>query len=379
MSDELNIIEIENEYKRIDGEWLRLHFQTFIGLVGFVFLIECIIGLLLYNTGQIDIAIPIYIIKYLLSPLMLNVFFVVIGHLTINSSSLTQGFKVYIVSLLFAAVCFVIFSVHIIFTSIYLIFTIPILFTIVYGDYLLTTVTALCSIFAKIYSEFFVKWDSDKLSILESDIKIANFIISLCFLCAFYAVCIVVIRFERGKNAVSIQKELERYILQQRLQKDELTEINNRTALRNAFQSMEDDISRSTYIFVMIDIDNFKMLNDTLGHAKGDLILAQFGRSLKLNCTDSTPFRFGGDEFCIIFKNQALKIVVETCERIQKDFKKIVAVNDVNLLITLSFGIAHYLQEMTSTQLLKNADTALYCAKKVKNAIRIYDNCIKQE
>nr|WP_312579825.1 GGDEF domain-containing protein [Sedimentibacter sp.] len=374
MDEEINIIEIQNEYKRIDGEWMRLHFKASMGLVGFTFLIECIIGLVLYNMGEINVSISIYIMKYLLAPVILNTIFIIIGHFVINSSHLTHDFKVYIISLLLSAICFVIFSVHSIFTSVYMIFTIPILFTVVYGNYILTTTTALCSLFAKIFSEFFVNWDPDKINVFDSNIVLVNFIISICFLLAFYAVCMVVIYFERGKNAVSLQRELERFKLQQRINNDELTSINNRTALRKAFQSMEDDNSESIYIFVMIDIDNFKVLNDTLGHAKGDSILMEFGRILKFNCVDSTPFRFGGDEFCILFENHPLKKAVETCERIQNDFKEIVANNDVNVKLTLSFGIAHYSYGMTATQLLKNADLALYSAKTVKDAIHIYDD-----
>jgi len=274
-------------------------------------------------------------------------------------------------------ICFIIFSVHSIFTSVYIIFTIPILFTIVYGDYTLTTITALCSVFAKIFSEFFINWDPDKVNVLDSNIGLVNFIIAICFLLAFYTVCMVVIYFERGKNAVSIQRELEHCKLQQRLHNDELTSINNRTALRKAFQNMEEDTSESIYIFVMIDIDNFKVVNDTLGHAKGDSILVEFGRILKFNCADAMPFRFGGDEFCILFENKSLQIAVETCERIQNDFKEVVANNDVNAQLTLSFGIAQYSYEMTATQLLKNADSALYSAKTIKDAIHIYEDVVE--
>jgi len=89
LNEELNIIEIESEYKRIDSKWLRLHFQTSIGLVIFSFLMECTIGWVLYNMGEISISIPRYIIKYLLSPLILNMIFIVIGHWTMNYSRLT--------------------------------------------------------------------------------------------------------------------------------------------------------------------------------------------------------------------------------------------------------------------------------------------------
>ncbi|MBP1924250.1 diguanylate cyclase [Sedimentibacter acidaminivorans] len=377
MDEEINIIEIQSEYERIDGEWLILHFKASVGLVIFTFLIECIISGVLYNLGEINTSISFYIMKYVLVPVVTNVSLIIIGYLAINSSRLKHNVKIYIVSLLLSAICFIVFSVHSIFISVYMIFTIPILFTVVYGDYILTTITALCSILAKTFSECFIIWNPIKFNIIDSHMRLINFIISICFLLAFYAVCIVVIYFERGKNAVSLQRELERFKLQQRLHNDELTSINNRTALRKAFQSMEEDISGSVYIFVMIDIDNFKLLNDTWGHAKGDLILSEFGEILKINCANAMPFRFGGDEFCIIFKNQTLNIVIETCESIQNDFKEMVADNNLNEQLTVSFGIARYSHGMTATQILKNADSALYSAKTIKDAIHIYEDLVE--
>lgn len=372
MSKEPNIIEIENEYKRIDSKWLRLHFHTSIGLVLFGFFIECILGFALYNVGEINLSIQRYIIKYFLTTITLNLFFISICYWAVHSSWLAQRFKSYFVSLLLVAICFVFFSVHSVFVSLYLIFTIPMLFTIVYGDYNLTTVTSLCSILAKVFSELFVKWDFDKPQLVNNNIEIADFIISLLILCVFYVVCIVIIHFEREKNAASIQKELERHQLKLRIQKDELTKINNRTALKYAFRSMEDDTSENTYIFVMVDIDNFKFVNDTLGHDEGDLFLIQFSNILKTNCADAIPFRFGGDEFCILFKNYELKMVIKICEKIQNDFRDIAAINYADLQLTVSFGIANYRAGESTTQLLKNADSALYSSKTIKNAIRIH-------
>lgn len=369
-----NIIEIEKEYKRIDNKWLRLHGKTSIGLVIFALFFECIMGCLLYKMGEINTTIPKYMGKYLLLPLVVNAFFLGIGYWAIHFSRITQNIKIYVVSLLFVGICFVLFSVHGIFNSLYLIFTIPILFTMVYGNYRLTTITAASCIAANVFSELFIKWDPDKINIMENNIELANFIISLVFLTTFYVVTMVVIGFEKGKNAVSIQKELERYQLRHKLQYDELTAINNRTALRNALQKMESDTVESIYFFVMMDIDNFKMLNDTLGHQKGDSILSQFGNILKVNCMDATPFRFGGDEFCILFKNKTVESVLEKCEKIQRHFKEMVAMQGIEVPLTVSIGIAHYLYGMTATQLVKNADLALYSSKTLKNAIHIFDN-----
>jgi len=368
----LHIIEIESEYRRIDNEWLKLHFHTAVGLVLFAFLMECVLGVELYRTGDIKITLERYFIKYIFSPLAANAIFIIIGSLAMHSAHLAQKAKVYFISLLFVMICFVFYTVHCVFPALFLIFTVPILLTVVYGNYILTSVTAVLSVSAKIIPELFIKWDPDKINTFYDDFGLANFIISLCILGAFYAVCIVVIRFEREKNAASIQKEIERYQMQQKLHTDELTAINNRTALRKAFQSMEEDTSGNTYAFAMIDIDNFKMLNDTFGHDKGDECLKSFGSILKTNCKDATPFRFGGDEFCILFMNQTLENTVKICKNIQKDFKE-AAEKEINIPMTVSFGIAQYKSEMSPAQLLKISDSALYYSKTVKDCIYIYE------
>ena len=179
--------------------------------------------------------------------------------------------------------------------------------------------------------------------------------------------------FEKEKNSASIQKEIERHQIQQKLLTDELTDIYNRTALREEFQNMENDTIGNTYALVMIDLDNFKMLNDTMGHDKGDQCLREFGRILKNNCADSLPFRFGGDEFCILFKNKTIEQIKDICEKIQNDLK-VSEENKSSILLTASIGIARFTSQLSARQLLCNTDKALYHSKKMKNAICMFDD-----
>lgn len=184
----------------------------------------------------------------------------------------------------------------------------------------------------------------------------------------------LVVRFEKEKNEASMQKEIEKYKLQQRLQIDELTGIYNRIGFKNAFQDMEEDTSNNSYIYAMIDIDDFKMLNDTLGHVTGDLCLIEFGKILKKNCKGAMPFRYGGDEFGIIFQNRTLDSVVKTCEQIQKDFAVAEIDKNRRLPLTISIGIAKYSCNMAPSTLIIRTDQALYESKKEKNKITIYSN-----
>jgi diguanylate cyclase (GGDEF)-like protein len=364
--------EIENEYKKIDNKWLNLHFKTAVGVVIFAFFIECIIGLLMYYTNEISSTIPVFWIKFLIVPCVINLFCIITNFKVLHSRLFSQKVKIYLTSLLYVLICSVLFTIHSAFTALYFIFALPILLTTIYGNYRLTSITSITSMIALIISELFIKWDVDKESVWGDGIRLGNFFISIFVLIAFSVVCMIVIHFEREKNAASMQKELERFKLQQKLQMDELTGIYNRIGFRNALRDMEEDETDNTYIFVMIDIDNFKLLNDNLGHVTGDHCLVEFGKILKNNCKDAMPFRYGGDEFGILFQNRTIENVRKTCEKIQRDFAGIEIKGRNDIPLSASIGIAKYSSYMTPSTLILNTDKALYESKTVKNTITVY-------
>ncbi len=367
------INEIENEYKKIDNKWLKLHFSTAAVLVAFGFSIELILGIVIYQTGNVSISPTKYYLKYLAAPLGVNLLFLLIGYFILRSPRIKQRTKLYAVSMLFVAICFTFFTVHSIMQSLFFIFSVPMLLTIVYNDNTLTAVTTFASIIAFVVSDIFVVWDPDKIRVFDTDLGIVNFTVALCILVAFFAVCLVVISFERQKNSASIVKEIDRLQLQQKLLTDDLTLIYNRTALRNALDRVYSDSTGNKYIFVMCDLDNFKLLNDKHGHSTGDRCLKEFAEILKRNCGDATPFRFGGDEFCILFINQPLEAVITTCEKVQADLETCCSRATITVPLSASFGIAGYESKGDVNELLRNADSAMYRSKSMRNAITVYD------
>lgn len=368
------INEIENEYRKIDTRWLKLQFDTAVVIVAFGFVIELIFGIVYYNTGSVVITQTRYYLKYLAAPLGGNLLALMIGYFTLHSVHVKQQTKLYIVSLLFVVICFVFFTVHNIFSSLFFIFSVPMLMTIVYNDNTLTTITSFASIIAFVISDLFVVWDPDRIRVFDTVLGAVNFAVAICILVAFFAVCLVVISFERQKNSASIVKEIDRLQLQQKLLTDDLTSIYNRTALRSALDRMYSDSAENQYLFVMCDLDNFKALNDQLGHSTGDQCLKAFADILKKDCGDATPFRFGGDEFCILFVNQTIETVIATCEQIQEDLETYRSGTDITIPLSASFGIAAYESKADVNELLRNSDSAMYRSKAMKNVINIYDD-----
>jgi diguanylate cyclase (GGDEF)-like protein len=162
---------------------------------------------------------------------------------------------------------------------------------------------------------------------------------------------------------------------------DKLTGLYNRRYFDHFldFEIKRSSRQNASLALLMIDIDNFKQINDTFGHLFGDKILNKLGDIVKsiIRETDLAA-RYGGEEFSIVMSNTGLEEAAEIAERMRK---AISAYNfDIKELpTTVSIGIAVYPLDSTSLQdLISNADRALYRAKhEGKNQVCVYSNSLK--
>jgi len=115
----------------------------------------------------------------------------------------------------------------------------------------------------------------------------------------------------------------------------------------------------------LIDIDHFKLINDTYGHVTGDIVLRQLGKVLRQNlrATDLAG-RYGGDEFCVILPGMPLNRATEVMDALRDRFNALAYAQDPSLRASLSIGLAPYQPgHADSTRWLNEADLALYEAK----------------
>ena len=366
--------EVKSEYKKIDDKWLLIHYRIFRDLIIFAFLFETIGAIAYYCYGSVFISMDVYLLKYLLAPTIINGLCLLFGRWLVKGTNLTFRKKTFILSTLLVVASFIFFTVHIIFTSLYLVFFIPIMLTIVYSDYVLTAVTTAASVVLKTISELFIVWDPDKINPFDNEIGITNFAVSTLLLLIIYIISINIIRFEKKKREAAINKEITHYETKQKLKIDEVTNVFTRHQLRETFESIKADKDKNSYILAMADLDDFKALNDKFGHAKGDEILTRFGSILKKNCKENvTPFRYGGDEFCIVFKNKSNADVLTICDNIQRDLKNEKINKEISKPITVSIGIAGYKKGITIKDWLQLSDKALYDAKRSKGSVSVFE------
>lgn len=159
---------------------------------------------------------------------------------------------------------------------------------------------------------------------------------------------------------------------------DSLTELPNKALLVKKLEEQLEMISNGNLegAVFFIDLDNFKIINDTMGHNYGDKILIYLAEQFKnLINKEDTICRVGGDEFIILNPSIAETEVELYANKLLTLFKQTLKIEDKPMNITASIGAALYPKDgIDSTTILKNADSAMYKAKELgKNRFALYD------
>jgi diguanylate cyclase (GGDEF)-like protein len=183
---------------------------------------------------------------------------------------------------------------------------------------------------------------------------------------------------------LTIQNVTESVFLEKKLkmmtQQDSLTGIYNRRFLDVRLEEEFKRFIRSGMVFtlLMIDIDNFKDVNDNYGHQFGDEVL----KAIACCCKDivrgsDIVARFGGEEFSIALMDSSLKGAVSFAERLRKKIENTTVTSETNdsVFVTVSIGVASVEESMTSfEQIIGNADRALYSSKRNgKNNVTVFN------
>jgi diguanylate cyclase (GGDEF)-like protein len=185
-----------------------------------------------------------------------------------------------------------------------------------------------------------------------------------------------------GLGYALLQNRRHQLRLTQVAERDDLTGLPNRRKIMDDAERQFSLARRrgSALVIGMVDIDHFKRINDTFGHAGGDLVLGAFGISSRpaLRGTDSLG-RWGGEEFLLVLPDCALADGAAVAERLRKALAGNTVVNaeGQNLRYTVSIGLAALTPADEHLQaLLQRADTALYAAKSQGRDRVVLDGCV---
>ncbi|MBU1502997.1 EAL domain-containing protein [bacterium] len=156
--------------------------------------------------------------------------------------------------------------------------------------------------------------------------------------------------------------------LQHQAQHDTLTDLPNRTLFKDRLSQaiISSKRNEKTFALLFIDLDQFKKINDSLGHHIGDEVLIEASKRLKENLREEdTLARLGGDEFTIILKDiKNIQDVSNISQKIVQAIKEPMKIHGHTLYVSSSIGISLYPQDsLNAHDLIKYADTAMYKAK----------------
>jgi diguanylate cyclase len=169
-----------------------------------------------------------------------------------------------------------------------------------------------------------------------------------------------------------LHQELDRVSAQAR--HDPLTGALNRKGLDEAMEREISNVRRkeTPLCVALLDIDNFKKLNDTLGHATGDVALAHLAK-VATECMrpQDTLARYGGEEFVVLLPDTPMDKGVEAMTRLQRELtKRFFLAGTEKILITFSAGVAQLAADEQGVDAIKRADQAMYLAKRAgKNRV----------
>ena len=180
-------------------------------------------------------------------------------------------------------------------------------------------------------------------------------------------------------KAMQYSIERKRYQVQLKHQAnyDGLTGLPNRHLFHDRLrQAVFTQRNARSIAVVFIDLDHFKVINDSLGHNFGDEVLRHVGERLQASVRDGdTVARLGGDEFVLILSDQTREeVIFRSMRRLISKVSEPIVIGDRELNITCSAGISLYPQDGPDVQtLLKNADAAMYRAKSQgRNTFQFY-------
>lgn len=182
------------------------------------------------------------------------------------------------------------------------------------------------------------------------------------------------VRNEAGKSMRMVGSQSD---ITQRITRDSLTGLGNRVLFEDRMAGALEQFQRnpeSGFAVLYLDVDRFKIINDSLGHAAGDSLLREIAIRLRESVRDEEDStrvgydvicRLGGDEFAILLhgiRNQ--EMAEKTCARLARNMKPIFKLADSEIYCSISIGVVTVSQRhLTAAALLQDADTAMYAAK----------------
>ena len=345
-------------YKRCRESFIRIAFL--LAVMDLILEITISIFLIQQYRELIKLDILRYCIFYIGVPSLLNFTFCILGGLGIASNQFSERKRNYIAVLTLSGICFVTSCVHNVYAILPCTLCFPIYISVMFSDRKMTKIVSIISFVMVCISTVFARFDgraNDKLLYV-------NLFITIVLVISSYMIARYLLRLEIEKHILIKESDQKQIQLTEQLKYDSLTGLYNMSTFYSNLNAAQDKDEFPLSVAV-IDIDNFKNVNDTYGHDNGNTVLIYLARLLEAHCSVmGSVYRYGGEEFVVIFRSMAAEEVMPVIEDIQHIFETYQFDFAPQVSITFSCGIASSYQKHSKVrELFNNADKAMYIAK----------------
>ncbi len=343
--------------------WREKIIRVFYIIIVLIFTVEVVVFFAFRGHGLISEGVTDfqYIIKYILLPTLVNIILVTVCH-QINKMSIKPQIKNYSILITLSLFAAVIAFVHYIVEAVLTVFAIPVFLTILFGKKRITGVIAIINGILLIFSTAHSAMYSNSVFFY------LNAVVAFTLLVSAYLLSTVLIAYNKANSDYIYTSYKTQVSLNEQARNDSLTGLYNRKTFQSLLKlTMEKSKKlKSPMSLAIIDLDDFKEVNDTFGHLEGDQVLLQFTELIKQQCNDVEAHvsRYGGDEFAIIFPGASRELAYLRLEALRQRCRHVHHAKVRSGKISFSAGISHYLEgDMDETLLFHQADSALYLAK----------------
>lgn len=346
-----------------DARWRKRIYLNNVRFAVFILLAEITISLMLNGFGLRTMDAVSYILVYLAAPTCSNVAALLFAYLVIYRWFVSEKVKNYAVILVMVHMCATIWWVHYIFWPVACAFVIPICFSVVFGDAAMTRNIAVLSLIATATGLIHAYHDS----LAFDPYFFCNAMIILILISASYIGCITLLEREQEKRECLRKTLQEQSAMEQQSMHDHLTQLYNQRAYQMLAEDAirKTDDSQGTLDLAIVDIDNFRGVNESWGHEAGNTVLMRLGDLLNTYCSSiGTVFRHGGEEFVVIFQDVDWEAIIGALDLTRQAFAGTRFAELHNRPVTFSAGIARYRSGDTVQTLFTRADRAMQQVKR---------------
>lgn len=360
--------------KNIDdsqGRWRKAVFASNLVYAVIIFVAELsIFGVLEYQ-GLRTQSLGEYLYRYLFLPTVLDGIILAGGYFFMRFFKEKPVILNYIPMVQMVLICFMLSTVHHVFYVVFCTFCFPIFISVIFNDKkatrVITALSFVCLTAAQILGP--------KINAIENEFQLSNYLVAAIILITANVLCNLLIQFQKQKDRKIEMMYRNRMEMLEQMKYDQKTGLHGHTSFQTGLKKLVDEAElRKRPAVAVLDIDDFKKVNDTYGHVKGDMVILELARIMREVCGEKyTAARFGGEEFAILFQNGTIDDYIRTVETIRTEIEQM-KFDFREEPVTLSAGIAIWKRGWGVTEFFDRADEALYISKRQgKNRTTVCD------